>query len=115
MSHDIPPAIVRDFNETDSDVTVVSTTFDSVSHTRGWGTSGYRVQVVEHDCPADHCSFDRMVRRWDVRAEIPSEVRYWCLNPNCAHFVRDGLSHACHGSYPHNVVREPAVFEGRKV
>jgi hypothetical protein len=38
-------------------------------------------------------------------------VHYWCLNPNCVHFVRDHLSHACHGNYPQRDADEPAVWE----
>lgn len=110
MACDIPPAIVRDFTSADRDAEVLSTPYDGVSFRRGWGDSGYRVETVAHDCP--DCGFDRMVRRVDVSPERPNEVRYWCLNPNCGHFVRGCLSHACHGNYPQRPVREPAVVEG---
>jgi len=103
------PAIVRTYNPADRDVTVLSTPKDTVSFRRGWGDSGYRVQTVEHDCP--ECGFDRMVRRVDISPEVADEVRYWCLNPNCVHFVRDYLSHATHGNYPQHDTDEPAVFE----
>lgn len=111
MSREITPAIVRSFGEADRSAKVLSTPTDSVSFSRGWGDSGYRVEVVEHDCPADHCSFDRMVRRTDVSPERPQEVRYWCLNPNCVHFVSDTISYACKGTYPQRTTDEPAVFE----
>jgi hypothetical protein len=121
------PAIVRDVCEKDEPTRVprvngrpdagpsekiISQPRDTVTHSRGWGDSGYRVQVVKHDCPADHCSFDRMVRRIDVSPERPNEVRYWCLNPNCVHFVGDSISYACHGNYPQRDTNEPAVWEG---
>lgn len=107
------PAIVRDYTEADADATVRSTPYDSVSHSPGWGDSGYRVQVVDHDCPHECCSFDRMVRRWNVNPELLDEVRYWCLNPNCRYFIGDELSYACRGSPPSN--HEPVIFEKREV
>lgn len=108
MANDAP-AIVRDFEEKDGRMDVLKTTTDTVTFNRGLGDSGYRVQLVEHDCP--ECSFDRMIRRWDVNVEFPDEVRYYCLNPNCPYFVRDRLSYACHGSYPQNTRSKPVVFE----
>lgn len=113
MAHDYEPtpAIVRSFGTRDRTANVVSTPADTVTFSRGWGDSGYRIEVVEHDCPADHCSFDRMVRRVDVSPETPTEVRYWCLNPNCVHFVRDSISYACHGNYPQRDTDEPVVWE----
>jgi len=109
MSHDVPPAIVRDLCADDQRTEVIYTPYDGVSHTRGFGDSGYRVEVVEHDCPA--CEFDRMVRRVDVSPESRNEVRYWCLDPNCPHFVRDTLSYACQNNYPQNPARSPAVVD----
>lgn len=110
MGETIPPAIVRTMNEGDRcAVEVVSTPYNGVSFTPGWGDSGYRVEVVEYECP--ECGFDRMIRRVDVNPEFPSEVRYWCLNPNCPHFVRTELSHDCHGSYPQRGVVGPKVME----
>jgi len=103
------PAIVRDWSANDAAARVLRTPYDSVSHREGWGDSGYRVQVVGYTCP--DCKFDRMIRRVDVWADRSNEVRYWCLNPNCPHFVRDALSYACRGSYPQHDVSEPAVFE----
>jgi predicted RNA-binding Zn-ribbon protein involved in translation (DUF1610 family) len=102
------PAIVRDWSDVDSACEVVREPYNSVSFTRGWGDSGYKVQVVKFDCP--ECGFDRMIRRIDVSPEMPNEVRYWCLNPNCVHFVRDALSHSCHGNYPHRDVEQPTVY-----
>jgi hypothetical protein len=103
------PAIVREYSDTDSDVTVRSTVYDSVTFVRGFGDNGYRVETVEHDCP--ECQFDRMIRRHDVSPEMADEVRYFCLNPNCVHFVRTELSHACKGSYPQRQTSEPEIFE----
>jgi len=88
---------------------IISQRKTTVTHQRGFGDSGYRIQTVEHECPA--CGFDRMVRRVDVSPERSNEVRYWCLNPNCVHFVRDNLSHATAGNYPQRDTDEPAVFE----
>jgi hypothetical protein len=102
------PAIVRDYRERNDDVPVFGIITDTVTFSKGWGDSGYRIETVEHDCP--DCTFDRMIRRVDVCPEMPTEVRYWCCNPNCVHFVRDYLSHACHGNYPHRDTNEPAVF-----
>lgn len=109
MSRDIPPAIVREYTNADRHADVLGKPYDGVSFTRGWGDSGYRVETVEHNCPA--CNFDRMVRRHDVSPETRDEVRYWCLNPNCPHFVADTFSYCCHGNYPQRSVREPAVVE----
>lgn len=108
MAQDVP-AIVRDYCQTDAELTVRSTPYDGVSFRPGWGDSGYRVEIVEHDCP--DCGFDRMIRRHDVNAEMSDEVRYFCLNPNCQYFVGDNLSYACHGSYPQRSPQEPAEFE----
>jgi predicted RNA-binding Zn-ribbon protein involved in translation (DUF1610 family) len=116
------PAIVRDVDsEKDGETRIpkygekpdkiIHQPRDTVTHQRGWGDSGPRVQVVNHDCP--ECGFDRMIRRVDVSPERRNEVRYWCLMPNCVHFVRDSLSHACHGNYPQRDTQEPAVFEAK--
>ncbi len=103
------PAIVREYSNDDRSATVVSEPTNTVTFTRGMGDSGYKVQVVEHDCP--DCAFDRMIRRVDVSPVRPSEVRYWCLNPNCVHFVGESLSHAMPGSYPQRDTDEPVIFE----
>jgi hypothetical protein len=105
------PAIVRDVCPKDREADVRSTPTDRVSHNPGMGSSGYRVEVVEKCCPVDLCGFDRMVRRTDVSPMEPDEVRYWCLNPNCVHFVRDSLSHATPGNYPSRDTDEPKIFE----
>lgn len=104
------PAIVRPYSSTDRDAEVLHTPSDTVTFSRGWGDSGKRVQVVDHECP--ECSFDRMVRRVKVTPVERDSVQYWCLNPNCVHFVRDHLSHACKGNYPHRDTTAPAVVEG---
>jgi hypothetical protein len=108
MNHEPTPAIVRTFGQTDSEAEVISTPYHGISNEPGMGDSGYKVQVVEHDCPS--CSFDRMIRRVDVSPETQAEVRYWCLSPNCVHYVSDYMSHACHGSYPQRKAQEPAVY-----
>ena len=90
-------------------MTVIQKCYDSVNFVRGMGDSGYRVKTVEHTCP--NCSFDRMICRHDVNPELPDELRFWCLNPNCKYFVRDELSYACNGSYPQSKAMEPLVFE----
>lgn len=105
------PAIVRATTDEDHEVEVLGTPQSSVSHSPGFGDHGRRTQVVEMECPADYCSFDRMVRLWHVNPEHRDTIRYWCLNPNCAHFVRDHLSHACQGNYPQRDVDEPAVSD----
>lgn len=106
---DVVPAIVRSFGEEDSDANVIQTIYNGVTFTPGWGDSGYCVETVECDCP--DCGFDRMIRRHDVSQNVSDDVRYYCLNPNCAYFVRDALSYACYGSYPSRNVQEPKVFE----
>jgi hypothetical protein len=83
---------------------------NTVSYSRGFGESGYRIQTVEHNCP--ECDFDRMIRRVKISPMHDPELHYWCLNPNCVHYVRDNLSYACHGNYPQRDTSEPAVFEG---
>lgn len=113
------PAIVRDVCELDKPLRIphnghapdgiISQPMDTVTHSMGFGDSGYRVQVVEHDCP--ECGFDRMIRRIDVSPERRNEVRYWCLSPNCVHYVSDTLSYACKGSAPHRDTDTPAVYE----
>jgi hypothetical protein len=55
-----------------------------------------------------------MVRRIDVNPELRDEVRYWCLNPNCVHYVSDSISYACSGSYPQRNTDEPTIFEERE-
>jgi len=114
MTQDVTPAIVRDYSPADRNVSIISQPKDTVSFKRGLGDSGYKVQVVEYECPAEYCSFDRMVRRIDVNPEFRDEVRYLCLNPNCVHYAADSMSHACHGSYPQRSTDEPAVFEKRE-
>lgn len=109
MADTNPPAIVRRFKPDDAVPEVIREPANTVSFVRGWGDSGYKVQVVEHDCP--NCGFDRMVRRWDVHGGMPDEVRYWCLMPNCHHFVSDEMSYACHGNSPQFKKTEPTVFE----
>lgn len=107
----IPPAIRRRVTDEDIEATVISEPYNSVHFVRGWGDSGRKVQIVEMDCPSDYCSWDRMVRLWYVNAEDGDTVQYWCLNPNCRHFIRDELSWAFPGSYPNITPREPLITE----
>lgn len=93
MRSDTPaPAISRAYSELDGDVDVVQTPYDSVSSTRGYGDSGYRLQVVEHECP--NCGFDRMFRHYRVNEEFPDHLKYWCLSPACQHYVGEEFSYA---------------------
>lgn len=111
MEPDIPPAIAREYTYEDSlgDDEIISTPYDGVSRNPGLGPSGYYVETVEHECPS--CQFDRMVRRVDVTPERPDEVRYWCLYPNCKHYLRNMMSHVFAGSYPNRNTSEPEVFD----
>lgn len=86
------PAIVRDYASVDGEAPVVQESYNAVSFIRGLGDSGYKVQLVEYDCP--ECGFDRMVRRVDIKPELPDTVRYWCLNPSCPYHVGTTMSHA---------------------
>lgn len=116
MAKDVP-VIVRDYSDKDrlgndeSHPKLIGTPTDTVSSVPGLGDSGYRVQVVEHECP--ECGFDRMIRRVDVSPEMPDEVRYWCLYPNCRYFVGDHLSYTCHGNYPQGPNPSEPVVHGR--
>jgi hypothetical protein len=94
LGDDPTPAIVRHYSQEDRDVDVRSTPYDSVTHQRGLGDSGYKLQVVNHDCPHEYCSFDRMIRQWRTYPEERSTVAYWCLSPNCPHYVDDEFGYA---------------------
>lgn len=91
----VAPAISRGMTEADRSTSVLSTPYNTVSFTRGFGESGYKIQVVAFDCPV--CGFERMVRRHTVAAELPDEVTYYCLNPNCKHFLADKWRYAFAG------------------
>lgn len=106
MSHDCAPAIARAWQQEDSNADVMLTVRNAVTRQRGMGDSGRRVEGVAHECPA--CSFDRMVRLTRVLPEERDQVRYWCLNPACPHFVGDQLSH--HRSHV-PVPSEPRVHD----
>lgn len=108
MAPEPTPAIVRNFGQNDRHTNVISTPYDSVSFSPGFGDSGYKLQVVEHDCP--NCDFDRMVRRWDVSPETHDEARYWCLYPNCPHYLSDEFRFAFEGRKHDG--RQPAIFDG---
>jgi hypothetical protein len=99
-------AIARQFGQKDRDVTVINTPYDTVSHRRGLGSSGYRLEIVEYDCPHSHCSFDRMIRRVDIHPEYQDDVSYWCCSPNCPHFVGESVNYAM----PSPDATEPTVL-----
>lgn len=92
---DAVPAIRRKYNEEDNNVGVRSTPKDTVSFKRGRGDVGQRIQIVEHECP--DCGHDTMVRHVRVRPELRDKVEYYCLYPNCAHYLGETLSYAFHG------------------
>jgi len=93
MRHDeTAPAVVRAYNETDRDVSVIHKMYDTVTFTRGMGDSGRRIAVVSHDCPK--CSFDRMTREHRVSPADRDTVEYYCLNPACVHYLEDTFGYA---------------------
>jgi len=100
MTHDIAPAIRRSWKQRDSEAEVLSTVEDKTRFHRGLGTSGRKVEHVEHECP--RCTHDQMIRLVHVNPEERDGVSYWCLRPSCPHFVADELSWATkpHPSYP---------------
>lgn len=86
------PAIQRDYCETDAEIEIMSTFYDSVTFERGLGDIGLKIQYVEHDCPI--CGADRMIRTVDVQPELRNRAKYWCTKPTCPHFVGDQFSFA---------------------
>lgn len=94
LGDDPTPAIVRHFSQDDRDVVVRSTPYDSVTRQRGLGNSGHKIQEVNLECPYEHCSFDRMIRQWRVYPERRDTVAYWCLSPNCGHYVEGEFDYA---------------------
>lgn len=106
------PAISREYGQNDRLVEVVATLYDSVSFTRGLGDSGYRLELVDLDCPA--CNFDRMLRNHRVYPEEPDVLRYWCLSPTCKHFVGEQFSYAQHerASEPTLTDSQPEPYHG---
>lgn len=100
------PAIHRKWTQEDFDAEVVASPYNSVSHTRGLGDSGKRIETVEHDCP--QCENERMVRVTFVNPTDHDWVDYYCLNFSCPHFVSDTLSHY-RTHIPH--FRSPRVTE----
>lgn len=112
MTRDEPvPAIVREFSDEDVDVEVCATKYDTVSFNRGIGDSGYKLEIVEHDCPYEHCSHDRMLRRWDVNPTRPDEVRYWCLSPACPYQHGGQFDYALNPVEQRSRHTEPVIFE----
>lgn len=86
------PAIVRDVQDADTDADVLSTPYNSVSFRRGLGDTGYKLEIVEYDCPA--CGHDRMVRKWSVNPETADMVKYFCQSPSCPHHVEGKYGYA---------------------
>jgi len=86
------PAIAGHYSQKDREVTVISTARDTVSFQPGFGDSGGRIQIVEHDCP--RCDHPTMLREWRVSPEFHDEVAYYCNNPQCRHYHADSFSYA---------------------
>lgn len=86
------PAIRREYSRHDREIETDVTVYDNVSFQRGFGNTGYRLELVEHDCPV--CSHDRLLRRHRVNSESRDTAEYWCLNPVCAHYLADRFSYA---------------------
>ena len=70
----------------DYDYAVVQTLRDSVSFTRGLGSSGREVHIVEKECENFRCSYDRQLQTIRVYPEGPDAFSYECQNPNCPNF-----------------------------
>lgn len=85
------PAIGREIDDIDLEIEIVRELYNTVSFTRGLGDSGYKLQLVEHECPA--CNYDRMLRQYRVNPESPSRMEYWCTSPRCSHYVGDTFSY----------------------
>ena len=67
----------------DYDYAVVQTLRDSVSFTRGLGSTGRKVRIVEKECEQFRCSHDRQVQTIRVYPEGRDTVWYECQNPRC--------------------------------
>ena len=67
----------------DYDYAVVQTLRDSVSFTRGLGSTGRKVRIVEKECEQFRCSYDRQVQTIRVYPEGRDTVSYECQNPRC--------------------------------
>jgi len=92
MARQTTPAIAGHYSEEDRDVSVISTAKDSVSFQRGFGESGRRIQIVEHECPK--CEHPTMLREWRVNAEFRDDVAYYCNNPHCRYHHDGEFSYA---------------------
>ena len=68
----------------DYDYAVVQALRDSVSFTRGLGSSGRKVRIVEKECENFRCSYDRQLQTIRVYPEGRDTVSYECQNPRCA-------------------------------
>lgn len=88
------PVIARVVEDVDEEVPVLQTAYDGVTFTRGYGSAGHRIEVVEHECPASRCDCERLVREWRVNVEAVDRVKYWCTDPTCAYYLGTHLSYA---------------------
>lgn len=103
---DATPVIDRRFDIDKDNVDVFHTIKDTVSHTRGLGDSGHRVEVVEKECP--ECGFAHLIRQHRVYPEERSVVSYHCLNVGCPYY-HDGEYDYANRHVPGRI--EPAVTE----
>ena len=67
----------------DYDYAVVQALRDSVSFTRGLGSTGRKVRIVEKECENFRCSYDRQLQTIRVYPEGRDTVSYECQNPRC--------------------------------
>jgi ssDNA-binding Zn-finger/Zn-ribbon topoisomerase 1 len=107
MSTEIPPAIRRAWNSTDTDAEVLHTVKDDTNFHRGFGRTGRRVEHVARECPC--CGNDEMIRQVRLHPEERDGVKYWCLMPNCRYFVADELSWAVK-PHPQHTPSSPMVW-----
>ena len=68
----------------DYDYAVVQALRDSVSFTRGLGSTGRKVRIVEKECENFRCSYDRQLQTIRVYPKGRNTVSYECQNPRCA-------------------------------
>jgi len=86
------PAIVREVQDADLDAEILHTMYDKVTRSSGLGSHGYRLEVVEYECPA--CHYDRMIRQYKVNPEDSDRVTYYCNKPSCPHHVEGAFGYA---------------------
>lgn len=86
------PAIAREVTTKDAAEEILRTVYNNVQFHRGLGDSGYRLEIVEHEC--ETCGYDRMLRMYRVNPESPDEVRLWCNYPGCPDYHEDAFGYA---------------------